>query len=638
MLYLSQAMTRFVRPARGAPSAQIDAYLARDLRVPVRTALAEAVRTGTRTETPDAPAEIEGRRRLFDVTVAPMEGDARTFLLTVSEVRVRDTGALDETLSRREASDRGRLEGEVSTLRRQLAVTLQEAETSSQELKSSNEELLSMNEELQSSNEELETSREELQSINEELETVNAELRENNAQLMRANSDLKNLFESTDAAVLFLDANLCVRKFTPPTARLFGIRARDVGRPISDLSSRVEYAELDADAERVARTLAAVEREVAIEATDEVYALRMRPYRTTDDRIDGFVLTFFEITERKRAERELERQRTALARQYGELETLYDTTPVGLSLHDRDLRWLRINRELAEINGFPVEAHIGRSPEDLLPGVEDRVGELIRGVFETGEPTLGVEIRGTTPAEPDVPRVWVGDYYPVLSEGEVFAVGACVREVTRETRMVEEIREANERQRVLLGELQHRVRNTLAAVSAISRFLIEGADTPKAYHRRLSERLQAMSRAHDVLSQTNWTKVSLQEVLRREAEPYGGAAGVLRVEGPDVELAPEQSLNVGLAVHEMMTNAAKHGALSAPGGTITVRVSEGPPAEGGEPLRRVEWIEAGGPEPRPPEGPGGFGTLLLNRILGPGLRGRVAIDPRPSGMRYLIEF
>ena len=633
VLYLSQAMTRFVRPARGAPSPEIDAYLARDLRVPVRAALAEAVQTAGRIETPNVPAEIEGRRRLFDVAVSPVEGDKRTFLLALTEVRVRDTGALDETLSRREASDRDVLESEVSALRKQLSATLQEAETSSQELKSSNEELLSMNEELQSSNEELETSREELQSINEELETVNAELRENNAQLLRANSDLKNLFEATDAAVLFLDPQMCVRNFTPPTARLFGIKPRDVGRPISDLSSRVAYPELEADAEEVGRTLGAVEREVAVEATGEVYALRIRPYRTTDDRIDGFVLTFFEITSRKRAERELERQRLELARQYGELETLYDTTPVGLALHDRELRHIRINKRLADINGLPIEEHIGRTPKELLPDIEARVEELIRGVLETGEPALGVEIHGTTPADPAAPRDWLGDYYPVFSEGEVFAVGVCVREVTHEKRMLEDITAANEQQRILLGELQHRVRNTLATVSAISRFLIKGADSAEAFQKRLAERLQAMSRTHEALSETNWTTVSLRELLRREARPYGGEADVLRVEGPDVELGPEQALNLGLALHEMMTNAAKYGALSTPDGRIEVRI-----AREGDGRLRLEWAEAGGPEVSPPQDQGGFGTLLLGRMLGPGLGGEVEIDPRPSGMRYVITF
>ena len=145
-----------------------------------------------------------------------MRAGGNEFLVVLTEVRATDTEGIDFALGARESADRDILDAENVRLRRQLGATLQEYETSGQELKSTNEELMSMNEELQSSNEELETSREELQSINEELETVNAELRENNRQLVRANSDLKNLFESTDLAVLFLDTAFGVRSFTPP--------------------------------------------------------------------------------------------------------------------------------------------------------------------------------------------------------------------------------------------------------------------------------------------------------------------------------------------------------------------------------------------------------------------------------------
>ena len=147
-----------------------------------------------------------------------------------------------------------------------------------------------------------------------------------------------------------------------------------------------------------------------------------------------------------------------------------------------------------------------------------------------------------------------------------------------------------------------------------------------------------MSRAHEVRTAANWTTVSLREPLRREAEPYGAQAEILRVEGAELDLPPEQALNLGLAIHEMMTDAAKHGALSAAGGTITVRVSCGPAEPGAEPASRVEWVEAGGPEVSAPTGSGGFGTLLLGGILGPGVGGRVEIDPQTEGMRCVIEF
>ncbi|WP_076535553.1 PAS domain-containing protein [Roseovarius nanhaiticus] len=336
----------------------------------------------------------DGENRLFDITVAPVDDRTDQLLLVLHPVRFRGSGDAAKSVEARKSEDRFMLERELASVREQLSQIQHEYESSTQEADSSHEELLSMNEELQSSNEELETSREELQSINEELETVNSELSENNRQLVRANSDLKNLFESTDLATLFLDKFLSVRSFTPATTRLFGVKDRDIGRPIRDLSSRIDYPELEADAEEVQRSLQMIEREVTITATDETFILRIRPYRTTDDRLDGYVLAFYDISERKRAEKQLARNERDLARRYGELETLYDTTPVGLSLMDRELRWLRINQELADINGFSVEDHINKRQEELIPDIDSRISDQMQRVFETGEAIRGIRVDG----------------------------------------------------------------------------------------------------------------------------------------------------------------------------------------------------------------------------------------------------
>ena len=745
--YLSEAMTGFVRPARGEPSARIDAFLARELRVPVRGAIAEAAATGAEASVADVAVPGEGRGLLFDVTVSPMREAGDLFLLVLHPVRFRDRAAADASVKARRSEDWFVMERELASTHEQMRRLQDEHEHSTQEANASHEELLSMNEELQSSNEELETSREELQSINEELETVNAELSENNRQLVRANSDLKNLFESTDLATLFLDPALSVRSFTPATTRLFGIRSRDVGRPIRDLSSRVDYPELEADAERVLRTLEVVEREVTVAATDETFILRMRPYRTTDDRPDGFVLAFYDITERKRHERQLARNEHQLARQYGELETLYDTTPVGLSLVDRELRWLRINRRLAEINGFPVEAHIGLRQDELIPDIDGKIAEIQRRVFETGEAVGGIRVEGYTPKDPDRLRHWVVDYYPVFSDGEVFACGTCVREVTEEYALVADLAESEarlrqtvtrnpihlvqmdaaggivwaqgglpglpergvddapasldpdlarlvaehvgelraggaprvfdatlplergartyqvnldrfgterggegctliftdvterrsleDRQAILLGELQHRVKNTLATIAAISRFLVRGARTPADYQKRLDERLRAISRSHDLLTAADWRGSSLRDIVEAEAAAYADGSGDrIRVGAQDVTVAPREAVSMGMAIHELMTNAAKHGALGAQDGWVEIGLEEGR-GPGGR--RRLVWKERGGPPVAPPEGGGGFGTFLIEKVLAVDLQGEARIAFEPDGVRCTIE-
>ena len=621
-----------------------------------------------------------------------------------------------------------------------------------------------MNEELQSSNEELETSREELQSINEELETVNAELRENNQQLLRANSDLKNLFEATDIAVLFLDRSFAVRSFTPSTTAIFGIKTRDIGRPIFDLASRIDYPDLRADAARVDATLQPAEREVALAETNETFLLRMRPYRTTDDRIDGYVLSFVDITTRKNAEEALRRNERMIAEQYAELENLYDTTPVGLSLMDRGLRWVRVNQMLADINGFPIEAHIGKRFEDLLPELAGELRAIYESIFETGEPSLGNPIETDFPNEPGVIRHFLADFYPIRIGDEVSAVGACVREVTEQKRLMEQIaaneqrmktlfdaspvfiaitegadhiytysnpahdeivgrpligrtvieafpelegqgvierldrvyrtgerevvaeleatfdrtgtgtarkgwfsqtiepiRDAtgtvsgvisfayeisnqvharlaieaqNAHQSLLLGELQHRVKNTLATIRAISRMMVPGSEDAKSFHDRLSLRLAALARTHDLLTDADWTTVEFAQILKNESQPYDtDDRGRVTIEGDVLVLGSKQATSLGMAVHELMTNAIKHGALSSDEGRITVRTR----------LRgrraTICWVESGGPPVGPPDPEKtGFGTFVLDRILVSDLGGASNAEWHREGLRYEISF
>lgn len=443
VVYVSEAMTSLVKPSRGTPSTALDDYLTADLRLPVHSALDEARESGLDAEVKNVVAHVGDTPRLFDVGVTPFGADSELMLVSLNEVRSRDMDkALDVDVSRRGEVH----EQELLLTRKRLSSLEKEFETSEQELRSANEELLSMNEELQSSNEELETSREELQSINEELETINAELSENNRQLTRANSDLKNLLESTDIATLFIDESDCVRLYTPELSRLFGVQERDVGRSIHDLASKVDYPELSGDAEKVRKTLQPVERELRIESTDETFQARVRPYRTIDNRIDGVVITFIDVTGRKRNERQLEENARVLREQYSELATLYDTAPIGLSLIDRDMRYVRINEQLAAMNGFSVEEHIGKLQEEMVPEAHASVSEIQRKVMETGEPAHGLNVRTETPSAPGRRREFLVDFYPVFDGPDVVAIGTCVREVTKERELERRIEESAVRQ------------------------------------------------------------------------------------------------------------------------------------------------------------------------------------------------
>jgi len=200
------------------------------------------------------------------------------------------------------------LEKELQHAREEMQTTLEEMQTSQEELKSSNEELQSTNEELQSTNEELTTSKEEMQSLNEELQTVNAELLSKVDDFSRVNNDMKNLLNSTDIATLFLDKDLNIRRYTNEATKIFKLIKSDIGRPFTDQVSDLVYPELASDALEVLRTLVFIQKQI-ITSDGRWFSTRIMPYRTFDDRIDGLVITFFNISNHQQLEVELNETR-----------------------------------------------------------------------------------------------------------------------------------------------------------------------------------------------------------------------------------------------------------------------------------------------------------------------------------------
>lgn len=198
------------------------------------------------------------------------------------------------------------LEQELRYTKESLQSTIEELETSNEELKSSNEELQSTNEELQSTNEEIETSKEELQSLNEELTTVNSELENRIEQLSSANDDIKNLLDNTEIATIFLDRDLCIKRFTPRATEIMNLIPTDVGRPLNHIVSTLQYDKLIEDSRRVLKTLESKTIEV-MDKSGRWYVVRIIPYRTVNNIIDGVVITFLNIHNQKKAENELEK-------------------------------------------------------------------------------------------------------------------------------------------------------------------------------------------------------------------------------------------------------------------------------------------------------------------------------------------
>ena len=197
-----------------------------------------------------------------------------------------------------------KLEEELQHTREEMQSALEEMQTSQEELKSTNEELQSTNEELQSTNEELITSKEEMQSLNEELQTVNVELQSKVDEFSRVNNDMKNLLNSTDIATLFLDKELNIRRYTNQTTKIFKLIKSDIGRPFTDQASDLDYPELVDDALEVLRTLVFIQKQISTK-DGRWFSIRIMPYRTFDDRIDGLVITFFNMSSQKQVEEQL---------------------------------------------------------------------------------------------------------------------------------------------------------------------------------------------------------------------------------------------------------------------------------------------------------------------------------------------
>lgn len=315
IFYVSGRTGRYLEPAAGKANWNIFVMARESLRYELSAAFQKALRQkevivlhGLKTGAGDgSPCVDISVQRLDDA--GPLQGLVMiVFTDKPAPVPAPVTGRTSKTSTR--SAQVTELEHELLKVRAESRSSHEDMQSSQEEFRSANEELQSTNEELQSTNEELTTSKEEMQSLNEELQTVNGELQAKVDELSRASNDMKNLLDSTDIATLFLDSDLNVRRFTPQATNIIKLIPADAGRPITDLASQLSYPGLVDDAREVLRKLIAVEKPVS--ASDgRWFTVRIMPYRTMDDRIDGVVITFADITTAKKLEASLRRQQAS---------------------------------------------------------------------------------------------------------------------------------------------------------------------------------------------------------------------------------------------------------------------------------------------------------------------------------------
>ncbi|MBK5968074.1 MULTISPECIES: chemotaxis protein CheB [Thiorhodovibrio] len=371
VLYYFGDTSAFLADPEGEPTANLIRKTREELRMRLRTAVHRAFKSNKAVTI--AGVRLSGQDATYQLHVEPItEPPNQGFAAVIFEPNA--PGAPASPAPAANADDDRlvlHLEEELKIASEQLRNTVEELETANEELKSSNEELMSMNEELQSSNEELESSKEELQALNEELTTVNSELNGKIDELQSANSDIENLLASSNLATLFIDKTLCVRRFTPPTREVFHILPADIGRPLAHVAHRLRDVDLAAESRQALDSLEVLDRELAAD-DDRHYLMRVSPYRTVEDVIDGVVLTFVDITERQRARELLEERVAARTREVYEREALLTATmeayPRGwIQLLDVELHTLYIQGQGLASLGLAPEQAIGQPLQKFYP-------------------------------------------------------------------------------------------------------------------------------------------------------------------------------------------------------------------------------------------------------------------------------
>ena len=390
IVYIHGRTGKYLEHAGGRPSLRITEQARQGLRHALSAALRRAADNRAETRETGMRVQTDGDTLRVNLRIKPLDETLKDhFMILFEELPESSSGektsealpdsapeGTDETYARRIAE----LERELENLREDYHSTREELETANEELKSSNEEMYSANEELQSTNEELESSREELESLNEELSTVNAELNDKIAELEQAYGKVTNVLSSTGIAIVFLDNDLRVRRFTEAAAQLINLIDKDVGRPINHIAHNLEFTDLTGTVHRVLKDLTPFEGEVRTR-DGHWYRMRIMAHRLLTSTIEGVVLTFINIDVQKSAQQKLEEyaeQAVSAARQYA--QNIVDTVRESLLVLDNDRRVITGNQRFYETFRTPAEKTEGRSLFELEDGQWD-IAEL-RGLLD----------------------------------------------------------------------------------------------------------------------------------------------------------------------------------------------------------------------------------------------------------------
>ena len=378
IVFIKGKTANYLEPVQGEPSINILEMAKPDLRIDLSTALNTCVNSGKSHCERNVKVQIGKGYQLLNICVHPVnENDESTKYLVVFE-KIKEeasTPKVKESSSEKNKKYISFLEDEVKRLKKQIQNVIHSAEATNEELKATNEELQSSNEELQSTNEELETSKEELQSINEELITVNSEYQNKIVELSKVNNDVSNLLSSTDIATIFLDLKLRIKNYTSRVNYFIDLIPSDVNRSIESFVNQLDYPDFIKDIKSVIRTLKTVEKEIT--SKSKCFICKILPYRTTDNVVDGVVITFVDITTRKENEEVIKLSEE-------KYKNLFEESLTGNFIVDGEGIFKECNQAFLNIFGYNTKDDIIGKNINILYNLPDEFENIKKQLYEEG--------------------------------------------------------------------------------------------------------------------------------------------------------------------------------------------------------------------------------------------------------------
>jgi PAS domain S-box-containing protein len=384
-------VTPYLSPESGQTSLNLTRILRKELRAEVQTAIFKAKKENKPVTEEAVRFQIGESAKTVNIQAIPLKHEEAFFLVLFEDVssaanHLRKTIELSATPEGRENVkdiQMRELKEELDSTKQTLQTVIENQEATNEELRSALEEVQSSNEELQSTNEELETAKEELQSSNEELTTLNDELKNRNQALGLLSDNQANLTRNVDPAVVMVDGSLKIRLFTPSAQKILSLAPSDTGIPISNIHLSISMPDLEKTLLNVIKTNDAVNKEV-YDDKGRIYEMRIRPYVTEDNRIDGAVISFIDVNELRQHENRLQIEET-------KYRTLAENSPDIIARFDRNLRYLFVNSVIEKITGIPAKDFVGKTDAELgLPQNQvETWTKVLQKVIQKGEAENG---------------------------------------------------------------------------------------------------------------------------------------------------------------------------------------------------------------------------------------------------------